>query len=104
MPSSCRGGRLSSHGLGSYELPIQAPAALLVAIAREHLPGDPKMAPPPRHEGLMQSPWVRVQLAVFLTLMGSYAYFWHSRDWNAASRLILTYALVDRGTVCLTAR
>ena len=34
-------------------------------------------------------------------LIGSYAFFWHSRDWNSASRLMLTYALVDRGTVCL---
>ena len=49
----------------------------------------------------MRSPWVRLQVAVFLTLLGSYAYFWHARDWNTASRLILTYALVDRGTVCL---
>lgn len=35
----------------------------------------------------------------FLILLGSYAYFWHARDWNCASRLMLTYALVDRGTV-----
>ena len=32
----------------------------------------------------------------------SYAFFWHSRDWNTASRLMLTYALVDRGTVSIT--
>ena len=33
------------------------------------------------------APWV------FLILLGSYAFFWHSRDWNTASRLMLTYAL-----------
>ena len=49
----------------------------------------------------MRSPWFRVQWSVFLLLLGSYAFFWHSRDWNTASRLILTYAIVDRGTVCL---
>ena len=41
-------------------------------------------------------------LGVFAILLGSYAYFWHSRDWNTGSRLMLTYALVDRGTVKLT--
>lgn len=40
-------------------------------------------------------PWV------FLILFGSYAFFWHARDWNSASRLMLTYSLVDRGTVVL---
>jgi hypothetical protein len=40
-------------------------------------------------------PWV------FVILFGSYAYFWQSRDWNAASRLMLTYALVDRGTLSI---
>jgi hypothetical protein len=42
------------------------------------------------------APWV------FLILFGSSAFFWHSRDWNTASRLMLTYALVDRGTVMIT--
>ncbi len=41
-------------------------------------------------------------LGVFIILMGSYAFFWHSRDWNTASRLMLTYAMVDRGTVKIT--
>jgi hypothetical protein len=45
--------------------------------------------------------WLRLQTGVFLILLGSFAYFWHSRDWNSASRLILTYALVDRGTLVL---
>jgi hypothetical protein len=39
---------------------------------------------------------------VFFILLGSYAFFWHARDWNTASRLMLTYALVDRGTVVIT--
>ena len=41
-------------------------------------------------------------LGVFLILLGSDAFFWHSRDWNTASRLMLTYAMVDRGTVAIT--
>lgn len=49
----------------------------------------------------MRSPWLRVECSVFVLLLGSYAFFWHSRDWNTASRLILTYAMADRGTVCL---
>ncbi|MBX6313049.1 MAG: hypothetical protein IRY99_09070 [Isosphaeraceae bacterium] len=40
-------------------------------------------------------PWV------FSILLASYAFFWHARDWNTASRLMLTYALVDRGTIAL---
>jgi hypothetical protein len=41
------------------------------------------------------------ELWVFIILLGSYAFFWHSRDWNTASRLMLTYALVDRGTLSI---
>jgi hypothetical protein len=41
------------------------------------------------------------ELGVFVVLLGSYAFFWHARDWNSASRLMLTYALVDRGTCTL---
>jgi hypothetical protein len=41
------------------------------------------------------------EIWVFALLLGSYAYFWHARDWNSASRLMLTYALVDRGTITL---
>jgi hypothetical protein len=41
-------------------------------------------------------------LGVFLILLASYAFFWHTRDWNTASRLMLTYAMVDRGTVAIT--
>lgn len=43
----------------------------------------------------------RVDIGIFLILLTSYAFFWHSRDWNSASRLMLTYAIVDRGTVSL---
>jgi hypothetical protein len=39
---------------------------------------------------------------VFIILLGSDAFFWHTRDWNTASRLMLTYSLVDRGTVIIT--
>jgi hypothetical protein len=39
---------------------------------------------------------------VFLILLLSNAFFWHSRDWNTASRLMLVYSLVDRGTVTIT--
>jgi hypothetical protein len=39
---------------------------------------------------------------VFFILLGSNAFFWHTRDWNTASRLMLTYSLVDRGTVVIT--
>jgi hypothetical protein len=42
-----------------------------------------------------------VPLWVFVILLTSYAYFWQARDWNSASRLMLTYALVDRGTFVL---
>jgi hypothetical protein len=38
---------------------------------------------------------------VFGILLGSYAYFWHDRDWNSASRLMLTYSLGDRGTIAI---
>ena len=41
----------------------------------------------------------RAPVGVFCLLLASYGYFWHSRDWNSATRLMLTYSLVDRGTV-----
>ncbi len=40
-------------------------------------------------------PWV------FVILLASYSYFWQGRDWNVASRLMLSYALVDRGTLSI---
>ena len=45
------------------------------------------------------APMNRSPAKVFLILLSSYAFYWHARDWNTASRLMLTYALVDRGTV-----
>ncbi len=46
----------------------------------------------------------RLSLAfgVFAIVLGSDAFFWHSRDWNTASRLMLSYAIVDRGTLEIT--
>ena len=43
----------------------------------------------------------RTGVWVFGVLLASYAFFWHARDWNTSSRLMLTYALVDRGTIRL---
>jgi hypothetical protein len=37
----------------------------------------------------------------FVLLLASYSFFWQARDWNIASRLMLTYALVDRGTLSI---
>jgi len=45
--------------------------------------------------------WPGPATRVFVILLASSAYFWHSRDWNGASRLMLTYAAVDRGTVAI---
>ncbi|MHB1561882.1 MAG: hypothetical protein ACYC61_30905, partial [Isosphaeraceae bacterium] len=39
---------------------------------------------------------------VFAIVLGSDAFFWHSRDWNTASRLMLAYAMVDCGRVEIT--
>jgi hypothetical protein len=38
---------------------------------------------------------------VFIILLGTYSYFWQSRDWNTASRLMLTYAMSERGSVSI---
>lgn len=46
---------------------------------------------------LMDRAWIVARVGVFSLLLASYAFFWHSRDWNTASRLMLTYSLVDRG-------
>lgn len=50
----------------------------------------------------MDGSFRRPAVWVIVILIGSYAFFWHTRDWNTASRLMLTYALVDRGTVAIT--
>ena len=44
----------------------------------------------------------RPETWVFLILLASYSFFWQRRDWNTASRLMLTYSIVDRGTVAIT--
>jgi hypothetical protein len=49
----------------------------------------------------MDRAWVVLRAGVFCFLLASYAYFWHSRDWNTASRLMLTYSLVDRGSLAI---
>jgi hypothetical protein len=70
-----------------YLLPLQPGSALLAAgvavAAADRLPRR------------------RPEFWVFVILLSSYAFFWHSRDWNSASRLMLTYAMVDRQTVLL---
>lgn len=50
----------------------------------------------------MRNPLRKHAFWVFFILLGSNAFFWHARDWNTASRLMLTYSLVDRGTVVIT--
>ena len=80
-----------------YMLPIQAPNALLAAVGVSVL-WDRLKEP-------IGAAWKRIYapaLWVFVILLGSYAFFWHTRDWNTASRLMLTYAMVDRGTVAIT--
>lgn len=46
-------------------------------------------------------PWL-APIGVFGILWISYANFWQARDWNISSRLMLTYALADRGTIEIT--
>ena len=36
-----------------------------------------------------------------MIVWASAAYHWQGRDWNSASRLMLTYAIVDRGTISI---
>ena len=78
-----------------YLMPIQAfsslmaAGALVRAIRPVDLAGRSRVKP------------CRGPLGVFLVLLASYGYFWHSRDWNTATRLMLTYSLVDRATVCI---
>lgn len=81
-----------------YQLPIQAPASLLAAVAATALWDRLGLA---RRLGSTR-PIHQAAAGVFLILLGSYAYYWHSRDWNTASRLMLVYSTVDRGTVDIT--
>jgi 4-amino-4-deoxy-L-arabinose transferase-like glycosyltransferase len=77
-----------------YMLPIQSGNSLLAAVALSSFGSRITE----RITAITRKPatWI------FLLLLGSYAYFWHTRDWNTASRLMLTYAIVDRGTVAIT--
>ncbi len=46
--------------------------------------------------------WLRHPgVGVGVILWATYAFFWQGRDWNSASRLMLTYAVVDRGTLSI---
>ncbi len=45
--------------------------------------------------------WRQPEFWLFVILLASYAFFWQSRDWNTATRLMLTYAIVDRGTIVI---
>ena len=81
-----------------YMLPIQAPNALLAGDRGLGPLGSTQVSDRRNVETGCYAP----ALWVFIILLGSYAFFWHSRDWNTASRLMLTYAMVDRGTVEIT--
>jgi 4-amino-4-deoxy-L-arabinose transferase-like glycosyltransferase len=77
-----------------YLLPIQSANALLAAVGIAAI--WRRIATPLLAIARRPETWV------FLILIGSYSYFWHRRDWNTASRLMLTYAFVDRGTIAIT--
>lgn len=49
----------------------------------------------------MSRGWLGPSLATAIVLLPTYAYFWQSRDWNSSTRLMLTYAIVDRQTIRL---
>ena len=51
--------------------------------------------------GSLKTSSSRPKAWVFVILLASSSYFWQARDWNVASRLMLTYALVDRGTLTI---
>ena len=50
---------------------------------------------------LGRKPRADIIIGLFLFLTSCYSFFWQDRDWNSASRLMLTYAIVDRGTIYL---
>jgi hypothetical protein len=56
---------------------------------------------PERKAELGRNQTRRAVLGVFFILLASFAFFWHSRDWNSASRLMLTYSLGDRGSISI---
>ncbi len=83
-----------------YLLPIQAPAVLLGAYALGPLWDRWRLKLAARVD--RTAPSTRAAVGVACLLFASYAYFWHTRDWNTSSRLMLVYSLVDRGTVDIT--
>ncbi|MFO0951388.1 MAG: phospholipid carrier-dependent glycosyltransferase [Isosphaeraceae bacterium] len=86
-----------------YFLALQAPFALLAAALwrRWSRGGSPALPRPPRRPDRHMALARRPETWVFCLLLASYAYFWQARDWNSASRLMLTYAIVDNGTVAI---
>ena len=84
-----------------YLLPTQSVNALLAALAISSIYDRLVDRSSRRGRGLRMRGFRR-RSGVFVILLASYAFFWHSRDWNSASRLMLTYAIVDRGTVTIT--
>ncbi len=76
-----------------YLLPIQSGNALLAALAVSAI-WDRLTS--------VRAFLRRPECWVFAILVASFAFFWHARDWNTASRLMLTYSLVDRGTIVIT--
>ncbi len=85
-------------------LPMAWDRYLLADSKRQRLAGRDRGRQPSGSESATPCAAIvrRPETWVFLILIGSYAFFWHTRDWNTASRLMLTYALVDRGTVAIT--
>lgn len=61
--------------------------------------GAAQAVAPPSPRAALTKPRCDVALLLFFTVWTTCAYCWQSRDWNNASRLMLTYALVDRGTL-----
>src|SRR5262249_42780674 len=92
-----RRGRLPADGVGP--LPAPDPCAERAAGCDRYPFARGPLA---REGGGCVSRTHVAALGVFLISLGSYAFFWHSRDWNTGSRLMLTYAMVDRGTVAIT--
>ncbi len=87
-----------------YFLSIQPGSALLaagatVAAADSLIRARPCRGPIPTSGAPSLRMLRRPESWVFFILLGSFAFFWHSRDWNCASRLMLTYALVDPGRI-----
>lgn len=59
------------------------------------------MPEPKRFPGWSRRDLLLAPVGVAAILLASVSYFWQARDWNSASRLMLTYAIVDRGSIRL---